>query len=541
MHISSTSPRSPRRIARSATITLALATSLVLAGCATSPGAAPSADAGEPTAGGDLTIGTYLDPTCIDNQQIGTNASLSVTRQLTDSLTEQDPETGEIGPWLATSWETNADSSSFTFTLRDDVTFSDGSAFTAEVVKENIDAIVAMGAQAPVAGPYLAGLEAVTAIDNTTVQIDFAKPNAQFLQATANIAMGMVSSATTKLTADERCATGIVGTGPFVLESYTANDATVLTKREGYDWAPASAGHSGDAYLDTITFQVLPENGVRTGALLSGQIDAMDSVQQQDEASVSGNGFSLVTRANPGFAVSVMFNMKGDVASDAAVRKAMMIGVNRDDVLTVLGPTGAGTQGVLTDTTPGSADFSEYLDYDPDAAADLLEEAGWTLGTDGVREKDGVPLELDFPYFFDGAVVELLQQEYAEIGIRLNISQITAADFITALQSGAFDATVGNLTRADIDVLRSTLTNQGANYYGLADADLQTLLEAQAAEPDPAARTATAGEIQTAVLENAYVVPLHALAAAYAVRDGVNDFAFEASTRLNLYDTWITP
>ncbi|MDF2579192.1 MAG: dppA [Microbacterium sp.] len=514
---------------------------IVLSGCAGGASEASSSAAAEPAPGGDLVIGTYLDPTCIDNQQIGTNASLSVTRQLTDSLTEQDPESGEIGPWLAESWEVNEDSSSFTFTLRDGVTFSDGTELTAQVVKENIDAIVALGAQAPVAGPYLAGLEAATVVDDQVIEISFAQPNAQFLQATSNIALGIVSSATAAMSAEERCAAGVVGTGPFVLDSYAANDATVLVKREDYDWAPPSADHDGAAYLDSITFQVLPENSVRTGALLSGQIDAMDNVQQQDEASVSSNGFRIVSRANPGFAVSVLFNLDSPVASDPAVRKAMMIGIDRDDVLSVLGPTGAATPGVLTDTTPGAADFTDYFTPDPDAAVELLEDAGWVEGADGVREKDGVALAFEFPYFFDGPVVELLQQEYAELGIRLDISQVTTADFLALLQEGAFDATVGNLTRADVDVLRSTLTSAGANWYGMSDAALQQLLEDQAAEPDVDSRLAIAGTIQDTVLENAYVVPLHALAAAYAVRDGVHDLQFEASTRLNLYDTWVTP
>lgn len=514
---------------------------IVLAGCAASAGSTSATTSTEPASGGDLIVGTYLDPTCIDNQQIGTNVSLSVTRQLTDSLTEQDPETGEIEPWLAESWEVNEDSTVFTFTLRDGVTFSDGSVFDAQVVKDNIDGIIALGAQAPVAGPYLAGLESATVLDEQTIEFAFAQPNAQFLQATSNIAMGMVSSATAAMTAEDRCAAGIVGTGPFVLESYAANDATVISRRDGYDWAPPSAAHEGEAYLDSVTFQVLPENSVRTGALLSGQVDAMDNVQQQDEASVSGNGFSLVTRANPGFAVSVMFNLASGPGADPAVRKAMMIGVDREDALTVLGPTGAETPGVLTSTTPGAEDYTSYLEADPEAAADLLEEAGWVEGADGVRAKDGQRLELDFPYFFDGPVVELLQQAYAELGIRLNISQVTTADFLTAIQDGAFDATVGNLTRADIDVLRSTLSSAGANWYGFADAELQSLLEAQAAEPDPDARVEIANEIQEVILDNAYVVPLHALAQGYAVRDGVNAFEFEASSRLDLYDTWMTP
>ncbi|MGW9345997.1 ABC transporter substrate-binding protein, partial [Streptomyces albidoflavus] len=400
------------------------------------------------------------------------------------------------------------------------------------VVKDNIDGIVALGAQAPVAGPYLAGLQGVTVIDDNVIEISFAQPNAQFLQATSNIALGIVSSATAAMSAEERCSAGVVGTGPFVLESYAANDATVLVKRDDYDWAPSSAGHEGAAYLDSITFQVLPENSVRSGALLSGQIDAMDNVQQQDETSVSSNGFSIVSRANPGFAVSVLFNLNSPVASDPAVRKAMMIGVDRDDVLSVLGPTGAATPGVLTDTTPGAADFTEHFTADTEAAVELLEDAGWVEGDDGVREKDGVALAFEFPYFFDGPVVELLQQEYAALGIRLNISQVTTADFLTIVQEGAFDATVGNLTRADVDVLRSTLTNAGANWYGMSDAALQQLLEAQASEPDAEARLEISGAIQESVLENAYVVPLHALAAAYAVSVLFQDLQFEASTML---------
>lgn len=528
-------PRRSRRASLVVTAALAIAT---LAACSDT-GEATGTTAGDPVSGGDLTIGSYLDPTCIDNQQIGSNVSLSITRQIVDSLTEQDPETGEITPWLAESWGVNDDSTVFTFSLRDDVTFSDGTVFDAQNVKNNIDAIIELGAQAPVAGPYLAGMTAATVIDASTIEIAFEQPNAQFLQATSNIALGMVSNATTELSADERCAAGVIGSGPFVLESYTANDATVIVRREGYAWGPPSSSNEGEAYLDSVTFQILPENSVRTGALLSGQVDAMDSVQQQDEASVTADGFSLIARANPGFAVSLQFRLDSEVAADPAVRQAMMIGIDREDILSILGPTGAETLGLLSPTTPGAADFTSFLQYDPDAAVALLEDAGWTEGGDGVREKDGVRLEFEFPYFFDGPVVELLQQQYAEIGIRLNISQVTTADFLTALNSGSYDATVGNLTRADIDVLRSVLTSAGANNYRLSDAELEELLEAQAAEPDPAVRAEIAGEIQQLVLENAYMIPLHSLAGTYAVRDGVEGLRFEASTRLTLVDTWL--
>jgi len=517
-------------------IVTALALVGVLTACGSGGTTGTDTASGEPVSGGNLTIGTYLDPTCIDNQQIGSNVSLSITRQLVDSLTDQDPQTGQIEPWLATSWEVDDDATSYTFHLRDDVTFSDGSVFDAQVVKDNLDGIVALGASAPVAGPYLTGLSEVTVLDDRTVEVDFTQSNVQFLEATATIAMGMVSATTAGLSADERCAQGVIGSGPFVLDSYTANESAVISKRSGYAWGSPVWDSQGEAYLDQVTFQVLPEDSVRSGSLRSGQVDAIDSVAQQDEAALSSGGFRIVTRANPGFAVSVLFNLDSPVGSDPAVRQAMLLGVDRDDVLTVLGPTGSRTEGLLSPTTPGANDFS--LTYDAERAAQILDAAGWTTGSDGIREKDGQRLTLDFPYFFDGAVAELLQQEYASIGIELDIRQVTTADFITALSGGAFDATIGNLTRADIDVLRSVLTNDGANYYRFGDDDLQTLLEQQAAETDPTERESIADRIQTLVLDNAYVVPLHSLDGTYAVSDAVHDLKFEASTRLLLHDTW---
>lgn len=528
--------RHPLRRTRTA---LAIATIATIGLTACSPGGGSGEGGDEPVAGGTITVGTYLDPTCIDPQQIGTNASLSITRQLTDSLTDQDPDTGEIVPWLAKSWEINDDSSVFTFSLREDVTFSDGSPFDAEVVKTNLDRIVELGAGLQAASTFVAGLESVTVVDEYTVEIAFAAPNAQFLQATSGIPLGMLSSDTAQMSPEERCSEGIVGTGPFVLESYTANDSTILAKREDYAWGSPTWSSQGPAHLDGITFRVIPENGVRTGALLSGQIDAMDNVQQQDEASVSGDGFHIVTRPNPGFAVSIFFNLESEVSSDPAVRHAIMTAINRDEILTVLGPTGAAISGILSDTTPGASDASGYLEFDPDGAADTLDEAGWAVGDDGVRVKDGVRLSMDMPYFFDGPVAELLQQQLGAIGIELNIREVVVADFIGILADGTFDVTIGNLTRADIDVLRSVLTSAGANNYNLADPELEELLQAQASEPDPQLRADLAAQIQTIVLENAYAVPMHALAGAYGVSDTVHDFKFDASTRLTLHDAWV--
>ena len=121
--------------------------------------AATPAHGATPQYGGILKVALDGDPACVDPQQPGNNTALNIGRQITDSLTDQDPETGNIVPWLATSWKAEEDNRRFTFVLRDGATFSDGSKLDADAVKANFDGIVKMGARASLASTYLAGVD----------------------------------------------------------------------------------------------------------------------------------------------------------------------------------------------------------------------------------------------------------------------------------------------------------------------------------------------------------------------------------------------
>ena len=148
----------------------------------------------QPQYGGILKVALEGDPLCVDPQQPGNNTALNIGRQITDSLTDQDPETGNIVPWLATSWKSEDDNRRFTFVLRDGATFADGSPLDADAVKANFDGIVKMGARASLASTYLAGLDRIDTPDPRTVVIVFKQPNAQFLQATSTMSMGLLLS-----------------------------------------------------------------------------------------------------------------------------------------------------------------------------------------------------------------------------------------------------------------------------------------------------------------------------------------------------------
>ncbi|MEU4383798.1 ABC transporter substrate-binding protein [Promicromonospora sp. NPDC023805] len=528
-----------------AAIATALVAALTLAGCA-GPDAASGAAPTDPTPGGTLRFALGAAPSGVDPQQVGTNVSIYVARQLADSLTDQNPETGDIEPWLAESWDVSDDLTRFTFHLRDGVTFSDGSPLTADDVRASFDAVAGdLGATAPLAASYLAGYTKTEVPDERTATVVFDEANAQFLQATSTVSLAILSEETAEVDPAERLQGDVVGSGPFVLESYTQDQGAVITRREGYDWAPESSEHAGEAYLDSIEFTVVPESGVRAGGLASDQFDAVGDVLPQDVPQVEGSGGEVLTRANPGVPFVLQPNVTRPPLDDPDVRRALLVAVDRQELVdTVLSEAFKPATSVLASTTPGYADQSDLLTSDPDEAGRILDAAGWTKGSDGLRAKDGEPLEIEVTYTpvftGSGAVLELAAQQLRAVGIDLRLRQLTAAEQTTAQESGDYDLYYYNVTRADADILRTQFSTAQRN-LSLREPDdaVDPLLDEQLGEADPAAREALVTEAQREILDQGLAIPLFELAQSIGVRGDVHGVTFDASSRLLFHDAWI--
>jgi peptide/nickel transport system substrate-binding protein len=522
-----------------------VAAALVLSACGsdTDGGGGNAAADAEPQSGGTLTFAVGSDAGCVDPQQVGSNDTIYSVRQLVDSLTDQDPDTGEIVPWLADSWEVSDDATTFTFHLHEGVTFSDGSPLTAQVVKDNFDAVPNLGPLAGLARGYLAGYAGTTVVDDLTAQVAFSTPNVQFLQATSTHSLGLVSSASAALPPAQRCSEGIVGSGPFTLGEYVQNQSITLEKRTGYDWGSSRWDKDGEAYLDEVVFQIVPEAGVRTGSLQSGQVDAIGSVGQADEAALQGAGIDLQARANPGVVFGVTFNNSLPQFADQAVRQAISLAVDRQEIVDAIFPTGTKpATSVLASTTPGYADLSDELTTDPDRAAQLLEDAGWVEGGDGIREKDGTKLSLEILWSPVAATnqpaLELLQQQLRAVGVDVQLNEQPIAQAFPLLTAGQFGGSWGNVTRADPDILRGQFSTQLANIYKLPAGELDGVLTAQAAATDPAEREDLVTQAQQLLVEEAFTVPVVELQTTLGVSPDVHDLEFDASSRLQLHDTW---
>ena len=530
---------------RAGALAAAAVLATLVAGCSSgsaAPDPASSASAEvEPVAGGTYVHALEADPLgCLDAPQQRFHVALNITRQLADSLVDQDPETGEIVPWLASSWEISDDAQEFTFHLVEGATFADGLPVDAAAVQANLDRIVALGPKAVGAGPWIQGYVGTTVVDPQTVTVAFDRPNVQFLQALSGSWFGLISPADTGRTPEDLCTGLYAGSGPFTLESYTKDQDAVLVKRDGYDWPSSLATHEGEAYLDTLRFTFVPEAGVRSGSLTSGQVQSVSLVTWQDEATLTAAGDTLITAHQPGLTESWIPNQQSWLADDEAVRQAIRYAINSQEIVdTVYGPSYSSRTAPLNSSTPGYTDLSDELAFDPDKSKELLDDAGWKVGADGIREKDGKRLTINVIASYTD--LEIIQQQLKAVGIDYPIRQLDPAAQSKAVAAGDYDIYAWTMTRADPTVLNalysSTWTSLG--YAKATPSELDDLLATQESAVDPQARAAAAAAVQEYVVDNAWNIPIVDRAWTYGTAPTSHGLRLDGETKLVFYDAWV--
>ncbi|MEN0134014.1 MAG: ABC transporter substrate-binding protein [Rhodococcus sp. (in: high G+C Gram-positive bacteria)] len=538
-----------------ALIAATAAAALVLTGCAASHSVASSNVGGDPVPGGTLRFAVLDAPANLDPHSGSSYPESLITSNISDKLVYQNPESGALEPWLATSWDVNETLTQFTFHLRNDVTFSDGTPLTADSVKENFD-LLGFGNKelgvVPVSA-YWGGYLGTEVIDPSTVKVTLDKPSAGFLQGLSMYFAGILGHSTLQLRKEDRALPqNIVATGPFVVTEHVYQEKTVLRKREGYNWAPAGRGHNGDAYLDAVEVLVIPEAGVRTGALRSGEVDAILDVNTTDEAPLRAEGYEIVPQLIPGR--DIAFDFKTDLfpTNERAVREAVKLGWSRDALAkTVLTDSYRPSSSVVSERVPGYADFSDQLVEDQDEARRILDQAGWKEGPDGIRvNADGKPLTLSLlainNLVINKPAFELIQQDLRDVGVDLQLQVLPIPDYQAASKlQGKWNVQVFNTSRSDVAVLEQTyspLFTNGANITSDNPVRQKAIDTFRAVNEtlDPAKRAAAAAAAQDFVLnEEVLSVPVYNPAQVTAANPKVHNVGYEAQSRNVFYDTWI--
>ena len=299
-------------------------------------------DAGDPVRGGKLIYGLEADTNsgfCLSEGQLAISGMM-VVRAVYDTLTVPNAE-GGYSPYLAESVEPNDDFTAWTITLREGITFHDGSDLTAEVVKNNIDAYrgVYPGRSSLLGAFVLKNIADTRVVDDLTVEVTTTVPWVAFpafLYGSSRF--GIMAQA--QLDDPETCSRELIGTGPFVFESWTPNQKLVATANPDY-WQIAPDGEPYP-YVDSIEFRPITDGQVRNNALESGDINIMHSSNADDignklkDLRDAGKINMLVSEDSAEIAF-IQLNHTEPPFDDKGMREAFAMGGDREEINQIIG------------------------------------------------------------------------------------------------------------------------------------------------------------------------------------------------------------
>ena len=493
-----------------------------------------------------VTIGLSQEPVSLDPAAGLYVAEQFVDQQIYEPLIYADPELN-FHAGLATEWSANDEGTEFSFTLREGVKFHDGTDFTAKDVKVSMDR-AAEGKSVAAASPSIMTDYIETEIvDDTHVVIKFSTPHATFLQDLTRPWMMIVSSAAIEAEGDDYGRMP-VGTGPFKLTEWVAQDHITLVKNEDYNWAPDFYAHDGAAYLDEIDFRFMPEAATRLTAFESGEAQIVQDPSYLEASLYAEDpNVQLFTFAAPGMTSHQMINTEKSPTDDINVRKAMIYAVDQETLVqTAFYGLQPAAHSVISPTTWSyNEEAASLYSYDPAKAAALLEESGWVdTDGDGIREKDGEKLHLEYVALpaYEASFMELLAYYFNQVGFEVNIIQLDDAGVSEYGYNSEHNLLNMGWISRDPSVLYITYYSGNITdgtqsaYTRFRDDRLDEILLTAPQTLDEDARKALYEEAQMIIMENALVVPVHCYGSVYLADINIEGFRLDGEGFPYLYE-----
>ena len=521
--------------------TAMLALLFVIAGLAQlGPGTSAQEDKG-----GAITIGLDLEPDSLDPAITPYAVSHTIMMNIFDTLVWQDNE-GNFQPGLATSWEVNEDGTEYTFTLRDDVIFHDGTPFDAEAVKFTFDRVADPDTKSGFASTLLGPYDRSEVIDPQTVRVTFSSPAPAFLDGASQAFLGIVSPAAVEEFGED-FGRNPVGSGPFRFSEWVQQDRITLENNPDYNWAPDIFGHQGAAYLDSLTFRFYAEAPTRLAALQANDAQVIDAVAGSDISLLEGDSNYQLFRADAlGLPNVVFLNTRIAPTDDVAVRQAVNYAIDRQAIIDFIyfGQATAAT-GPLAPRTPYyNSEVESLYPLDLDRANAVLDEAGWVMGDDGVRAKDGQRLTMIWGSdAWSANWAELIQSQLSQIGVEVQIEQMTAAAINEAAAADEINMVATAWSSSDPVVLSTVFHSRniegGYAYSHFASDELDALLETGEESVDPEVRAEAYGDAQMLIMEEGLIIPTTLWSQPVAAHASVTDLKRDFRNYMWLYDTYV--
>lgn len=483
-----------------------------------------------------LRMGRITEPEGFCPHTIGGRVAREVSAPLYENLIWGDDD-GNFHPWVASGWETSDDFTEITFFIREGINFHDGTPLNAEAVKFNLERANQPGNFSADHFPNMT----IEVVEEYTVKINLEETYAPFFHNLASRSGGLVSP-----TAVEKHGGNFylnpVGSGPFMFESHTLGAQVVFVKNPDYVSYHPAVENPGPPHVDRLIYEAIPEETTRSAALTTGGVNIIETgavaamtlrdhplVYQLDSRAINHN--------------RIGFNMQRPPFDDKLVRMAVAYAVDIEE----LGQVAFFDQFTPNRTfipvdVPGyNAQLGEEYGYfqDQAKAIELLNEAGYERGSDGIMRKDGQPLEvtlLTHYAMFTERAAEAIQSQLAEVGIRVNISLMDVGTFLTrGAESETNHFFLIRMTWSD-PILLDTLFLDGGQFDSHTDPVLDEMLIRAGKEMDWEKRKEILDEIQIYLLENAFAVPICSNDVIWFARNEVTGLKFDTQNTMILND-----
>ena len=340
---------------------------------------------------------------------------------------------------LAESWDISEDGKIYTFHIRDGVKFSDGEVCDANAIKANFDAIIE-NKDRHTWLEMMNLLVGVSAPDDKTFVIELSEPYYPLLtELGVTRPFAMISPKAMKDGSTKDGVNAYIGTGPYVLTDFVTDEYAVFEANENY-WGEQPK-------IKKITVKVIPDNQTRILALEKGEIDMIFGKNMIDADAINqytGNDKFTVSLSDPTSTRQIVLNTTKEVLADKEVRQALQHATNKQAISDgIFYGLEQPADTLFAKTVPYCDIDLEPYAYDVEQAQSMLDEAGWVVGADKIREKDGQKLNIDLLYNSDSvtekAIAEYLQSEYQKIGISLNIHGEEEQSYRDNMKAGNFD------------------------------------------------------------------------------------------------------
>ncbi|MER7274492.1 ABC transporter substrate-binding protein [Dactylosporangium sp. NPDC000244] len=489
-----------------------LCSTVALAAC--SNGGSTGSSSGDDYAdGGSLTIAIDSDPGALDPQR-----SVNGINKMMANFAYDTPvkllDSGEVAPSVVKSW--TGDGTSYTLTVREGVTCSDGSPMDAQTVADNINYVATKANGSPMRGaavPADATATADTAAGTVAVKLTAGAPF--FFQNLAELPL--VCSSAIKNRDSLKAASA--GSGPFVLSGVQAGNQYTYTRRDGYTWGPNGASTAEKGLPAKVTFKLVTSATTTANLLLSKGVNISylsgADTQRLKAAKVFSDGASIIDD-------ELTFNQAAGLpTADVNVRRALVGALDMKELAQVsTGGLGQQANGLLTDPKICSGDTvtANKPAYDAAAAAALLDQAGWTAAGGGTRAKDGKPLEVAFVYDNEdtttAATAEYIGQKWTALGVKVDLKgqSFNARSEVVFGGKGPWTATLISLGVSNpatlVPFFSGATPAQGGVNYGSMHNDVydSSIKVAQAKSGTGGCADWNAGE--GALIKNADITPI---------------------------------